>query len=86
MGRVTLLLLLCATLLSGREWKLRIGGMHCVACTLAVKKALLSVPGVQEARVNYKYETATVTTDETVTLRLMQQAIAQTGYSAVPFP
>jgi copper chaperone CopZ len=58
--------------------------MHCIACTLAVKKALLSVPGVQEAKVNFKNESATVITDETVSLRMMQEAVAKTGYTASP--
>jgi Cu+-exporting ATPase len=82
MGRIALLFLLCSALLGAREWKLRIGGMHCIACTLAVKKALLGVPGVAEAKVNFKNEEATVRTDETVTLRAMQDAVAQTGYTA----
>lgn len=84
MGRITLSLLLLATLVSAQVWTLRIGGMHCIACTLAVKKALLGVPGVKEAKVNFKNESATVITDETVTLRRMQDAIAQTGYTAMP--
>ena len=73
-----------ATLTYGQTWTLRIGGMHCIACTLAVKKALLNVPGVQEAKVNFKTETATVTTNGSVPLRKMQDAVAQTGYSAMP--
>lgn len=84
MGRIGVILLLCGTLLCGREWSLRIGGMHCIACTLAVKKALLGVPGVKAAKVNFKNETAAVTADETVTLRMMQDAVAQTGYTAKP--
>jgi copper chaperone CopZ len=56
--------------------------MHCIACTLAVKKALLGVPGVQKAKVNFKNESATVSADESVTLRMMQDAVAQTGYTA----
>jgi copper chaperone CopZ len=84
MGRIAAGILLCATLLSGREWTLRIGGMHCIACTLAVKKSLLSVSGVKEAKVNFKNEAASVTTDETVTIRIMQDAVAQTGYTAMP--
>ncbi|MBN2869603.1 MAG: heavy-metal-associated domain-containing protein [Campylobacterales bacterium] len=75
------LLLLCAALLGAREWSLRIGGMHCIACTLAVKKALLGVPGVRAARVNFKNESALVTADESVTLGAMQNAVAQTGYT-----
>jgi copper chaperone CopZ len=58
--------------------------MHCIACTLAVKKALLGVPGVKEAKVNFKNESAVVTTDESVTLRRLQDAVAQTGYTAIP--
>lgn len=79
-----MILLLCGTLLCAQEWNLRIGGMHCIACTLAVKKALLNVPGVKEAKVNFKNESAVVTADETVTLRVMQDAVAQTGYTAKP--
>lgn len=82
MARVILLLLLCSALVWGKEWNLRIGGMHCIACTLAVKKALLEVPGVRSARVNFKHETALVDADEGVTLRAMQDAVAKTGYSA----
>lgn len=82
MGRIGLSLLLLATLAYGRQWTLHINGMHCIACTLAVKKALLSVRGVQEAKVNFKNESAFVITDETVTLKAMQNAVAQTGYTA----
>lgn len=82
MGRIIVGLLLLGALMYAREWKLHIGGMHCIACTLAVKKALLGVSGVEEAKVNFKTETAIVITDDTVTLRAMQDAIAQTGYTA----
>jgi len=83
MGRIAAGILLCSVLLSGQEWTLRIGGMHCIACTLAVKKALLGVEGVKSAKVNFKSETALVTTDDTVSLRMMQDAVAQTGYTAM---
>jgi copper chaperone CopZ len=84
MGRVALGLLLLTSLAYGQEWKLHIGGMHCIACTLAVKKALMSVSGVQEAKVNFKNESAMVVTDEKVTLHMMQDAVAKTGYTAMP--
>ncbi|MDD4855667.1 MAG: heavy metal-associated domain-containing protein [Sulfuricurvum sp.] len=86
MGRITLGLLLLASLMYGREWRLHIGGMHCIACTLAVKKALLGVHGVQEAKVNFKNESAYVISDETVSLKAMQNAVAQTGYTAIDIP
>lgn len=82
MGRIIVFLLLLSTLMYAREWRLHIEGMHCIACTLAVKKALLGTPGVKEAKVNFKTETAIVITDDTATLRRMQDAVAQTGYTA----
>ncbi len=82
MGRITLGLLLLASLAYPKEWSLHISGMHCIACTLAVKKALLSVHGVQEAKVNFKNESALVNTEDTVNLKMMQDAVAQTGYTA----
>jgi len=82
MGRITLGVLLLASLAYPREWNLHIGGMHCIACTLAVKKALLSVHGVQEVKVNFKNESAWVNADDTVSLKIMQDSIAQTGYTA----
>jgi copper chaperone CopZ len=42
----------------------------------------LSVHGVQEAKVNFKNESAWVNTDDTVNLKMMQDAVAQTGYAA----
>ncbi len=82
MARVALfLLLLGSAAVWGKEWTLKIGGMHCIACTLAVKKALMGVPGVRGARVSFKNETAIVDADEGVTLRAMQSAVAQTGYT-----
>ena len=84
MGRIALSLLLLASLAYGQEWKFHIGGMHCIACTLAVKKALIGVSGVQEAKVNFKNESAIVIADDKVTLRMMQDSVAQTGYSAIP--
>lgn len=82
MGRIVLGLLLLASLAYAKEWKLHINGMHCIACTLAVKKALMGVSGVQEAKVNFKNESAIVIADDKVTLRMMQDSVAQTGYSA----
>lgn len=82
MGRIILGVLLISSLMYGREWTLHIEGMHCIACTLAVKKALLGVEGVTHAKVNFKTQTAVVTADETVTARMMQDAVKQTGYTA----
>lgn len=82
MGRIAISLLLLATLVYGRQWTLHINGMHCIACTLAVKKALLSVHGVQEAKVNFKNESAVVIANDTVTLKSLQESVIKTGYTA----
>ena len=82
MGRIILFFLLSAILLNAKDWKLHIEGMHCIACTLAVKKALFRVNGVQDAKVSFKNESALVIADEAVSLKMMQDAVAQTGYTA----
>lgn len=80
MARVALFLLLTLTGVSAKTWTLHIEGMHCIACTLAVKKALLSVDGVSSAKVNFKNETAIVEADESVSFIKMQLAVEKTGY------
>ncbi len=80
MGRIALAILLCSAFLSAKDWKLHVKGMHCIACTLAVKKALLSVGGVKEAKVNFKTQAALVEADESVTIQTMQKAVEATGY------
>ncbi|MEW5832988.1 MAG: heavy metal-associated domain-containing protein [Campylobacterota bacterium] len=81
MARVILILSLFAVFVGAREWTLRITGMHCIACTLAVKKALMGIPGVRSAKVSFKNETALVDAQENVTLETMQNAVARTGYT-----
>lgn len=84
MGRIAVVILSFAILLYAKEWALHISGMHCIACTLAVKKALIGVPGVNNVKVNFKNETATLAANDTVTLRAMQNAVEATGYRAEP--
>jgi copper chaperone CopZ len=79
-ARVALFLLLTLTGVGAKTWMLHIDGMHCIACTLAVKKALLSVDGVSQAKVNFKNETAIVEAQESVRLKNMQEAVEKTGY------
>ncbi|MDD2789610.1 MAG: heavy metal-associated domain-containing protein [Sulfurimonas sp.] len=82
MGRIVVLFLLLSVVLFAKEWNLHISGMHCIACTLAVKKSLLSIDGVTEAKVNFKNQIALVKAKDSVTLREMQEAIEATGYQA----
>lgn len=63
---------------------LAIKGMTCSACTTHVEKALLDVPGVTLARVNYADAEACLTVDNpaTVDRAALLSAVAAAGYQA----
>ena len=56
--------------------------MSCASCVGRVEKALLAVPGVQQARVNLAAETASVTLDKTLDTGLIAAALQTAGYPA----
>lgn len=57
--------------------------MSCALCGFTIKKALLSVEGVQQASVDYTSKTATVTFDPQKTgSEALIKATAATGYPA----
>lgn len=58
-----------------------IGGMHCASCARTVEKALQTVPGVQQAQVNYATEKAAVHYTGDGAVSNMEQAIRQAGYT-----
>jgi Cu+-exporting ATPase len=60
---------------------LPITGMSCAGCAARIEKELQSLPGVQEAQVNFATEKATLRYDET-TLPLEQiiQKVEEIGY------
>ena len=61
--------------------ELPIRGMTCASCVRRVERALLGVPGVDEATVNLVTERATVRFDPTqATLRTLAGAIEEAGY------
>jgi Cu+-exporting ATPase len=60
---------------------LSVGGMTCASCVARVERALLRVPGVQEATVNLATESARVVADATPDLDArLRRAIRQAGY------
>jgi len=60
---------------------LRIKGMHCATCTETVKEALLSLNGVQDARVNLATEKATLVYDpQLLSLDDIEKAVKESGY------
>ena len=56
--------------------------MSCASCVGRVEKALLAVPGVQQAHVNLAAETASVTLDKTLDTGLIAAALQTAGYPA----
>ena len=65
------------------DMSLKVEGMTCASCVSRVEKALLAVPGVENASVNLATEKASVKTASNVDLQSLSQAIEKAGY-AVP--
>ena len=64
----------------GTELRLEIEGMMCEHCEARVKKALEGVPGVAEAKADYKEGIATVRIDGEVSEDAMKAAVAEQDY------
>jgi len=64
--------------------ELDVTGMTCDACAGHVRKALLSVPGVQGAEVSYPQRTARVKVAPAVDLELLATAVRTAGYGMTP--
>lgn len=66
-----------------RSVSLRIEGMTCGGCTIAVRRVLTRLDGVRSAEVSYESQRAVVTYDTTrVTVEQMIAAIRTLGYKA----
>ncbi len=60
---------------------LDVPGMTCKFCPITIKKALEKVPGVIDAKADYKTKTATVTFDPDKTnVEALNKATANAGY------
>ncbi len=66
----------------GNEIRLRIRGMHCASCVSTVERALASVEGVAEARVNLVEETARVSATMVAGEDMLVSAVEGAGYGA----
>jgi copper chaperone CopZ len=65
---------------------IRVEGMHCHKCELAIGKALGSIPGVHEVEVDFNSGQASVLFDRgAVTIPQLMDAVNQAGYRAVGF-
>lgn len=62
---------------------LKLRGMSCASCASSIEEALRSVPGVNEANVNFGAEQATVKYDPRKTnIEKIQDAVDAAGYTA----
>ncbi len=62
--------------------RLKVEGMSCNHCVMAVKKALERVPGVERAEVSLERGEALV--EGKPELKALLEAVAQEGYKATP--
>ena len=66
-----------------RELRFRVEGMHCGACVVTLMQALMEVPGTEDARVDFRSETATVVTAPGASEERYFLAVERAGYRAV---
>lgn len=59
---------------------LKIEGMMCAHCEAAVKKALLAIPGIEEAEVSHEKGTAEITLSSSVDEEVIKKAIEDKDY------
>ena len=59
---------------------LKIEGMMCAHCEAAVKKALLAIPGIEEAEVSHEKGTAEITLSSGVDDEVIKKAIEDKDY------
>jgi copper chaperone CopZ len=64
----------------------RIEGMHCHKCELAITKALSAIPGVFEVEVDFNSGQASILFDRSVvTVPQLMAGVNEAGYHAVGF-
>lgn len=67
-----------------KEANVAVGGMHCVMCANAVRRAVKKLDGVQDADVSYASESAKIIYDENKTsLKAISKAVKKAGYRLV---
>lgn len=61
---------------------IRIGGMNCAHCAARIERALEALPGIK-ARVSLEKKEATVESDGDVDERVIENALADAGYTMI---
>ncbi|ATB70719.1 HMA domain-containing protein [Sulfurospirillum diekertiae] len=78
-----LILLLPLMLFAKEEVVIKVAEMHCPLCTTAVKKALKSVEGVENAKVTLETKLARVVAKDGIEDKVYLEAVKTTGYKGV---
>lgn len=78
-----LILLLPLMLFAKEEVVIKVAEMHCPMCTTAVKKALKSVEGVENAKVTLETKLAVVIVKDGIDDKIYLDAVKTTGYDGV---
>ena len=78
-----LILLLPLMLFAKEEVVIKVAEMHCPMCTTAVKKALKSVEGVENAKVTLETKLAVVIAKDGIDDKTFLEAVKTTGYDGV---
>jgi periplasmic mercuric ion binding protein len=81
--KIGLFLLLPLMLFANEEVVIKVAEMHCPMCTTAVKKALKSVDGVQNAKVTLETKLAVVVAKDGIDDKTFLEAVKTTGYEGV---
>ncbi|HXM78709.1 MAG TPA: cation transporter [Thermoanaerobaculia bacterium] len=82
-GLLLAAILLPAAVLGTEPLKFTVVGIDCEACAPPILKALKSVPGVREARLDWKAAVATVDVPEGFDREKLRTAVKDIGYEAV---
>jgi len=62
--------------------RIHVGGMTCTTCAATIEKGLAKTPGVEEAKVNFASEQASIEYDpERVNLSTLKETISRIGYN-----
>ncbi|MCD8544350.1 MAG: heavy-metal-associated domain-containing protein [Sulfurospirillum cavolei] len=78
-----LILFVPLMLLAKEEVVIKVAQMHCPLCTMAVKKALKSVEGVESSKVTLETKVAVLVAKDGIDDKTFLEAVKTTGYEGV---
>ena len=62
---------------------IKINGMSCGHCSMAVKKALVQIEGVEKVEVSLEDKTATINSTTSLDINILKEIIDDEGYEFV---